>query len=40
MYYDPDDIVVIYCPECDETHNVICGEDKRPVCGADCVDEL
>jgi len=36
--YDPDDVVSIYCPDCDENFLVIAGEIECPDCGHKAVE--
>lgn len=32
MICDPDDIILVYCPSCDEEYQVVEGESECPIC--------
>lgn len=40
MTCDPDDIVLMYCPKCDEEYQVVAGEIECPICGQDMSEEI
>lgn len=35
MFCDPDDIVLVYCPTCDEEYQLVAGETECPICGSE-----